>query len=238
MKITKNFLKFKQFLRDKKLKPVQKVIMEYLFEFHNVKFGYAFPSMKDLVVEVNGACNNTVISAIRKLEKMGLLKVNRENKNNRYYIENIENFLIGLEEKHNNITNTLNEEDLKQGHTLPSFDKTSSLDNINRKEFNNKSYEINESIGETILENKIARDMNCSLEEAINALNYAKEKHAKNLIAYAKSSIKNGWHRLSNSINSTLSNIKINTSFDNFTPRVYDYEKLELELLGWDIPNT
>ena len=80
--------------------------------------------------------------------------------------------------------------------------------------------------------------MNCSLEEAINALNYAKEKRAKNLIAYAKSSIKNGWHRLSNSINSTLSNIKINTSFDNFTPRVYDYEKLELELLGWDIPNT
>ena len=68
MKITKDFLRFKQFLRDKKLKPVQKVIMEYLFELHNVKFGYAFPSMKDLVMEVNASCNNTVISAIRKLE--------------------------------------------------------------------------------------------------------------------------------------------------------------------------
>ena len=86
MKITKDFLKFKQFLRNKKLKPVQKVIMEYLFELHNCKFGYAFPSMKDLVMEVNASCNNTVISAIRKLEKMGLLKVNRKNKNNRYYI--------------------------------------------------------------------------------------------------------------------------------------------------------
>ena len=234
MKITKNFLKFKQFLRSKKLKPVQKVIMEYLFELHNVKFGYAFPSMKNLVIEVNGACNNTVISAIRKLEKIGLLKVNRENKNNRYYIENVENFLVGLEKKHNSTNSKINKEDLSQGESLSFPDKNTSLGNVNGKESNTKGLEINEVINETILENKIARDMNCSLEEAVNALKYAKEKHAKNLIAYAKGSIKNGWHRLQYGYNSTLSNIKSNLSFDNFTQRVYDYEKLELELLGWD----
>ena len=216
MKITKDFLKFKQFLRTKKLKPVQKVIMEYLFELHNIKFGYAFPSMKDLVLEVNGACNNTVISAIRKLEKIGLLIVNRENKNNRYYIENVEDFLIGLEEKYkNNINNgsKMNVDHSNQGESLSFSDKNINLGNDNGKEFNTKGLEINEVINETILENKIARDMNCSLEEAVNALKYAKEKHAKNLIAYAKSFIKNGWHRLQYCYNSTLSNINTISSY-------------------------
>ena len=207
MKITKDFIKFKQFLRTKKLKPVQKVIMEYIFELHNYKFGYAFPSMKDLVIEVNASCNNTVISAIRKLEKMKLLKVNRENKNNRYYIKNIEEFLIGLE---NNNSNKNNE---KQGDTLPFSDNDED---------------------EILLENKLCKDMNCSLEEAKTALNYAKEKQAKNLIAYAKSTIRNGWHKLQNEFNSTFSNISPKTGFANFTQRVYDYEKLELQLLGWE----
>ncbi len=222
MKITKDFLKFKQFLTTKKLKLVQKVIMEYIFELHNCKFGYAFPSMKDLVVEVNASCNNTVISAIRKLEKMKLLKVNRENKNNKYYIENIEEFLIGLE------NNNSNENNKKQGKTLSFFNKN-NIDN-NQEEFGN--FEVDEVITETILENKIAQDMNCSIEEAINALKYAKEKKAKSIIAYAKSSIKNGWHKLSNEFNSTLSNINSNTGFHNFTQRVYDYEKLERQRLG------
>lgn len=155
MKITKDFLKFKQFLRNKKLKPVQKVIMEYLFELHNCKFGYAFPSMKDLVMEVNASCNNTVISAIKKLEKMGLLKVNRKNKNNRYYIEDIENFLVGIKK------NTSTEKEFSDKKTVCSFNE----DNINCE------------IDEIMLENKIARDMNCSLEEAVNALKYAKERN-------------------------------------------------------------
>ena len=224
MKITKDFLKFKQFLRSKKLKPVQKVIMEYLFELHNCKFGYAFPSMKDLVIEVNASCNNTVISAIRKLEKMKLLKVNRENKNNRYYIENIEEFLIGLED------NNFSENTEKQGSSLYSSNKN-TIDN-DKEDFDD--IETDETIIETTLENKVAKDMNCSLEEAISALKYAKERHAKNLIAYAKSSIKNGWHKLQSGYNSTLSNITLKTGFANFTQRVYDYEKLERQLLGWD----
>lgn len=212
MKITKDFLKFKQFLRNKKLKPVQKVIMEYLFELHNCKFDYAFPSMKDLVMEVNASCNNTVISAIRKLEKMGLLKVNRKNKNNRYYIEDIENFLVGIKK------NTSTEKEFSDKKTVCSFNE----DNINCE------------IDEIMLENKIARDMNCSLEEAVNALKYAKERKAKSLIAYAKSSIKNGWHKIQNSYSSTMSNINKKVGFANFTQRVYDYEKLERQLLGWD----
>ncbi|SPZ51070.1 Uncharacterised protein [Sarcina ventriculi] len=212
MKITKDFLKFKQFLRNKKLKPVQKVIMEYLFELHNCKFGYAFPSMKDLVMEVNASCNNTVISAIKKLEKMGLLKVNRKNKNNRYYIEDIENFLVGIKK------NTSTEKEFSDKKTVCSFNE----DNINCE------------IDEIMLENKIARDMNCSLEEAVNALKYAKERKAKSLIAYAKSSIKNGWHKIQNSYSSTMSNINKKVGFANFTQRVYDYEKLERQLLGWD----
>lgn len=212
MKITKDFLKFKQFLRNKKLKPVQKVIMEYLFELHNCKFGYAFPSMKDLVMEVNASCNNTVISTIKKLEKMGLLKVNRKNKNNRYYIEDIENFLVGIKK------NTSTEKEFSDKKTVCSFNE----DNINCE------------IDEIMLENKIARDMNCSLEEAVNALKYAKERKAKSLIAYAKSSIKNGWHKIQNSYSSTMSNINKKVGFANFTQRVYDYEKLERQLLGWD----
>lgn len=219
MKITKDFLKFKQFLRNKKLKPVQKVIMEYLFELHNCKFGYAFPSMKDLVMEVNASCNNTVISAIRKLEKMGLLKVNRKNKNNRYYIEDIENFLVGIKK------NTFAEKEFSDKKTVSSFNE----DNINLDD-ENHDYEIDE----IMLENKIARDMNCSLEEAVNALKYAKERKAKSLIAYAKSSIKNGWHKIQNSYSSTMSNINKKVGFANFTQRVYDYEKLERQLLGWD----
>lgn len=236
MKITKDFLKFKQFLRSKKLKPVQKVIMEYIFELHNCKFGYAFPSMKDLVIEVNASCNNTVISAIKKLEKLGLLKVNRENKNNRYYIENIENFLIGLDKKHNNSDNSkINGDCLNQVEALPSSTilKNSNLSNDKDADF--ESYEINKDIDETILQSKIASDMNCSLEEAFNALEYAKKRNAKSLIAYAKSTLKNGWHKIQNKLNPTILNEKqTKVGFANFTQRIYDYEKLEKALLGWD----
>ena len=233
MKITKNFLKFKQFLRSKKLKPVQKVIMEYLFELHNCKFGYAFPSMKDLVIEVNASCNNTVISAIKKLEKIGLLKVNRQNKNNRYYIENIENFLIGLDKKHNN--SKTNEDCLNQGEALPSSTILKNSNLFNDEDTDFESYEIKDiNIDETILQSKIANDMNCSLEEAFNALEYAKKRNAKSLIAYAKSSIKNGWHKLQNNYSSNFTNLRPKTGFANFTQRVYDYEKLEKALLGWD----
>lgn len=90
-----------------------------------------------------------MISAIKKLEKMKLLKVNGENKNNRYYIKNIEDFLIGID------NNNSNNKDLNHGESLPSFNKN-TIDNNQDDDF--ETYEI---IDDTILENKIAKDMNC-----------------------------------------------------------------------------
>ena len=69
-------------------------------------------------------------------------------------------------------------------------------------------------------------EINNNIEKVIEAINYAKEHKPKNLMAYTKHILKNGF---SNNVN----NVMPNSNFANFTQRKYDYDKLELQLLGW-----
>ena len=99
-KVSKNFISFRQYIRTKDLSVNEQYLLELLFEFHNHNFGYAYPDLKTLMKAFNTTSKNRVVSTIKKLEKKGLIRVTRKFKdNNRYFIENINQFIITEKKK-------------------------------------------------------------------------------------------------------------------------------------------
>lgn len=94
-KVSKNFISFRQYIRTKDLCVNEQYLLELLFEFHNHSFGYAYPDLKTLMKAFNTTSKNRVIYTIKKLEKKGLITVVRKFKeNNRYFIANINEFIV------------------------------------------------------------------------------------------------------------------------------------------------
>ena len=94
-KVSKNFISFRQYIRTKDLSVNEQYLLELLFEFYNHSFGYAYPDLKTLMKAFNTTSKNRVIYTIKKLEKKGLITVVRKFKeNNRYFIANINEFIV------------------------------------------------------------------------------------------------------------------------------------------------
>ena len=90
----KNYVKFINYINANLDNTNEKLIMINLFQFHNVKSGYSFPSYKTLMEVLCTSSNNRLSKTIKSLEKKGLLLVDRSHrKNNKYYIVGIENFI-------------------------------------------------------------------------------------------------------------------------------------------------
>lgn len=94
--ISKDFIKFRQHIRSLNLNVNEQYLLELLFEYHNISYGYAFPKFQHLMEAFNTTSKNRISSTIKKLEKKGLIKVERTFLNNRYYIVEIENFINGI----------------------------------------------------------------------------------------------------------------------------------------------
>lgn len=69
----------------KYLKPSEYSVLTYLISRVHKKYHYAFPSLKTAAEECN-ISENTFTSAVKLLEKIGLILVDREGKSNRYYL--------------------------------------------------------------------------------------------------------------------------------------------------------
>lgn len=93
MNSSKDFIKFRQHIRTLNLKVNEQYLLELLFEYHNTQYGYAFPKFSHILEAFNTTSKNRISSTIKKLEKKGLIKVDRTFINNRYYVIGIENFI-------------------------------------------------------------------------------------------------------------------------------------------------
>lgn len=81
---SKDFIKFRQYIRSQDLKVNEQYLLELLFEYHNQQYGYAFPKFSDIMQTFNTTSKNRISSTIKKLEKKGVIKVDRTFANNRY----------------------------------------------------------------------------------------------------------------------------------------------------------
>lgn len=104
-KVIKNFISFRQYMRTKNLSVNEQYLIEFIFEYHNYELGYAYPDLKTLMAAFNTTSKNRVISTIKALEEKGLITVIRSTRdNNRYIIENINDFInVEGENKQNKV---------------------------------------------------------------------------------------------------------------------------------------
>lgn len=215
-KVSKNFISFRQYIRTKDLSVNEQYLLELLFEFHNHELGYAYPDLKTLMKAFNTTSKNRVVSTIKKLEKKGLIRVIRKFRdNNRYFIENINQFIIT--EKKKTSTNKVLEGqiDVKEvlGETETETDKVKLiLEKFKGIVLSKKHKEVINNTEKEVLENAI---------ESINV-----DKINGNYLLGAIERIKVKAIQFVDGINPK--------SFNNFKAREYDWDNLEAKLLGWD----
>lgn len=223
-KVSKNFISFRQYIRTKDLCVNEQYLLELLFEFHNHSFGYAYPDLKTLMKAFNTTSKNRVIYTIKKLEKKGLITVVRKFKeNNRYFIANINEFIVIENKKipvkvHVDSNGDLPlegqidiEEVLKENESQSDKIKL-ILDKFKGIILSKKQKEVIDNTEKGILENAIAS----ITVDKINAT------YLLGAIERAKTKSK----YLVDGINPF--------KFNNFKAREYDYDSLEKKLLGWD----
>ena len=223
-KVSKNFISFRQYIRTKDLSVNEQYLLELLFEFHNHNFGYAYPDLKTLMKAFNTTSKNRVIYTIKKLEKKGLITVVRKFKeNNRYFIANINEFIV-IENKKTPVKVHVDsngdlplegqidiEEVLKENESQSDKIKL-ILDKFKGIILSKKQKEVIDNTEKGILENAIAS----ITVDKINAT------YLLGAIERAKTKSK----YLVDGINPF--------KFNNFKAREYDYDSLEKKLLGWD----
>lgn len=223
-KVSKNFISFRQYIRTKDLCVNEQYLLELLFEFHNHSFGYAYPDLKTLMKAFNTTSKNRVIYTIKKLEKKGLITVVRKFKeNNRYFIANINEFIV-IENKKTSVKVHVDsngdlplegqidiEEVLKENESQSDKIKL-ILDKFKGIILSKKQKEVIDNTEKGILENAIAS----ITVDKINAT------YLLGAIERAKTKSK----YLVDGINPF--------KFNNFKAREYDYDSLEKKLLGWD----
>ena len=223
-KVSKNFISFRQYIRTKDLCVNEQYLLELLFEFHNHSFGYAYPDLKTLMKAFNTTSKNRVISTIKKLEKKGLITVVRKFKeNNRYFIANINEFIV-IENKKTPVKvhvdsngnlpleGQIDVEEVLKANESQSDKIKLILDKFKGIILSKKQKEVIDNTEKGILENAIAS----ITVDKINAT------YLLGAIERAKTKSK----YLVDGINPF--------KFNNFKAREYDYDSLEKKLLGWD----
>ena len=223
-KVSKNFISFRQYIRTKDLCVNEQYLLELLFEFHNHSFGYAYPDLKTLMKAFNTTSKNRVIYTIKKLEKKGLITVVRKFKeNNRYFIANINEFIVIENKKvpvkapvdsNGNLPleGQIDVEEVLKANESQSDKVKLILDKFKGIILSKKQKEVIDNTEKCILENAIAS----ITVDKINAT------YLLGAIERAKTKSK----YLVDGINPF--------KFNNFKAREYDYDSLEKKLLGWD----
>ena len=95
----KNVVKFDEFLFiNKDLNCNEIVMLKILFKYHNEKIGYSYPTYEILMDCMHCKSRTTVSRTLKSLIKKGYIVIDKQ-KNNRYYITGIENFITTAEKK-------------------------------------------------------------------------------------------------------------------------------------------
>ena len=224
-KVSKDFIKFRQHIRTLNLSINEQYLLELFFEFYNHNYGYCYLQIKDILVAFNTTSKNRISTTIKSLEEKNLIIVDREHKNNRYFIVDINNFITVKEEIKKKINIDSN------GNT--PIDGQQTIEDLIGGE-DKRVTTIKETVNDGIvskelitvaLENdiEIVKEACADVKEKTNKVN---SKFLINAINYAK-----GRNRKRKSLN--IGSEVNPRSFNNFKGRDYNYDTLEEMLLGY-----
>ena len=224
-KVSKNFIKFRQHIRTLNLSINEQYLLELFFEFHNHIYGYCYLPIKDILVACKSTSKNRISTTIKSLEEKNLIIVDREHKNNRYFITNINSFITVKDETKKKINIDSN------GNT--PVDGQQTIEDLIGGE-DKRVTTIKETVNDGIVsQSLITIALENNIEIVKEACAYVKEKTNKinskfliNAINYMKGRNKNKYkYNVKNEINPK--------SFNNFEGRKYNYDTLEKMLLGY-----
>ncbi|WP_061312568.1 helix-turn-helix domain-containing protein [Clostridium botulinum] len=221
MNQSKDFIKFRQYIRTKDLKINEQYLLEYLFEYTNTSYGYAFPKFTDIMEAFNTTSKNRISSTIKKLEKKGLIKVDRTHTNNRYYVIGIESFIN--QSKHNN----------KITKETKELKGQMSIDELTPEE-----KELIELTNFTPNQVKTLLKLSKSkLDKVMSTFRYAVKNGANNVYGYVKALLERNINIDNNFTEQKKSYYKKEIPFiTSCEGRNYSnewYENIENRLLGW-----
>lgn len=217
MGTTKDFIKFRQYIRTQNLKVNEQCLIELFFEYHNTQYGYSFLTFEQIMQAFNTTSKNRISSTIKKLEKKGLIRVERQYSNNRYFILNVENYIYENNSK------------LKNSNGNPP------LNGQVKFELTEEEAEVINSTNFTQNQAKSLLQLcNNKVDKLISMIKYVSNKaNIANKFGYIKALLERGI----NVEDSKQNHYKKSIPFiDNCSSRNYDeefYENLEQKLLGW-----
>lgn len=222
-KVSKDFIKFRQHIRTLNLSINEQYLLELFFEFHNHNYGYCYLQIKDILVAFNTTSKNRISTTIKSLEEKNLIIVDREHKNNRYFIVDINNFITVKDEvkKKINIDSNGNtpidgqqtiEEVIGGEDKRITTIKETVNDGIVSQELITVALENDVEIVKKACEDVKQKTNKVNSKFLINAINYAKGRNKKSLNSKSEVNPR---------------------SFNNFQGRSYNYDTLEAMLLGY-----
>ncbi|NFH88805.1 helix-turn-helix domain-containing protein [Clostridium botulinum] len=221
MNESKDFIKFRQYIRTQNLKINEQYLLEYLFEYTNTSYGYAFPKFSDIMEAFNTTSKNRISSTIKKLEKKGLIKVDRTHTNNRYYVIGIESFIN--QSKHNNKITKVTKE--LEGQ-------------LNINELTREEKELIELTNFTQNQAKTLLELSKNkLDKVLDTFRYAVKNGASNVYGYVKALLERNINIDNDFTEQKKSYYKKEIPFiTSCEGRNYSdewYKDLENQLLGW-----
>lgn len=231
----KDFISFRKHIRKQNLSVNEQYLIELFFEFHNVKYGYSFLSLKQLMEAFNTTSKNRVTNVIKSLEKKQLIKVDRENKNNRYYVLGIEKFLLTKEPKQENKEDKPKKTNIDSNGNAPIDGQITVEEALNNLDTGVSEQE--RLINETITTGKASNE----LKELVNSKSIEEVEEVVESVKLTSNGSVNSTYVLNafNALNARKSFIADKTAgnvnplkFNNFEPRQYNYDALEAMLLG------
>ncbi|MGN2337973.1 helix-turn-helix domain-containing protein [Clostridium cagae] len=221
MNQSKDFIKFRQYIRTKDLKINELYLLELFFEYHNTKYGYCFLKFEQIMIAFNTTSKNRISSTIKKLEKKGLIKVDRTHTNNRYYVIAIEIFIN--QSKHNNKID-------KETKELKGQISIDELTPEEKELIELTSFTQNQA--KTLLE--LSKN---KLDKVMSTFRYAVKNGANNVYGYVKALLERNINIDNNFTGEKKSYYKKEIPFiTSCEGRNYNdewYKDLENQLLGW-----
>jgi hypothetical protein len=214
--MTKDYLKFRNAIKkDNNLSLEESYMLELIFDYHNVNCGYAYPSYEILMSDLKTKRKAKVSKLLKSLVAKGYISISKSGKKNTYKLLK---YLFLSQPPVDSDGN-------------PPIDGQIHYTEITEEE--NKIVELGFTHKQAKSLLKVAKD---KVDKIVQAFNYAKSKGAENVYNYTIWAINN-----ISKIKNTFKPVEENdngwnpkTKFDNFEPRVYDYDLLEKRLLGWD----
>ena len=211
----KNIVKFDEFLfTNKDLNCNEIVMLKILFKYHNEKIGYSYPTYEILMDSMHCKSRTTVSRTLKSLVKKGYIVIDKQ-KNNRYYITGIENFIT---------TKTDNKEDdpveeveeVEEDERITLAENTITIGKVTKK-LRKLLLSIDTETVKKAIENVKDKTI-VTANYFYNAINFA---------------LSNAKTKVTKFSNNAVASAK---GFNNFTGREYTaeyYANLEAKLLGW-----